>query len=186
LRSPVSAWVFEGCEIEGSDLKPIRLLSDNKKWLLGTSANRFGQPVEAESVSGPHPRPIHVKGCGTLEDLFGQPVNVESVSGPHPWHRCRKAPALLLQCYHIRYNINPREDIMPKVTTIRAIGNSAGATIPKAMLDRYRMTEGDQVHLIETEQGILISPYDPDFAEGMEVYEEGAKRFRNAMRELAK
>ena len=75
---------------------------------------------------------------------------------------------------------------MNKITTIRAIGNSAGATIPKAMLERYRLAEGDQVHVIETDQGILLSPYDPDFAEGMDVYEEGAKRFRNAMRELAK
>jgi putative addiction module antidote len=75
---------------------------------------------------------------------------------------------------------------MTRETTIRAIGNSAGATIPKALLERYRMAEGDRVHLIETEHGILITPYDPTFAEAMAVYEEGAKRFRNAMRELAR
>jgi antitoxin MazE len=74
---------------------------------------------------------------------------------------------------------------MTRETTIRAIGNSAGATIPKAMLERYRLAEGDRVHLIETDQGILITPYDPTFAEAMSVYEEGAKRYRNAMRELA-
>jgi putative addiction module antidote len=73
-----------------------------------------------------------------------------------------------------------------KETTIRAIGNSAGATIPKAMLERYRMAEGDRVHLVETEEGILITPYDPAFAEAMSVYEEGAKKYRNAMRELSK
>jgi putative addiction module antidote len=75
---------------------------------------------------------------------------------------------------------------MTKETTIRAIGNSAGATIPKAMLERYRMAEGDRVHLIETEDGILITPFDPDFADAMAIYEEGAKRYRNAMRELAR
>jgi putative addiction module antidote len=75
---------------------------------------------------------------------------------------------------------------MTKETTIRAIGNSAGATIPKAMLERYRMAEGDRVHLIETEDGILITPFDPTFADAMAVYEEGAKKYRNAMRELAK
>jgi putative addiction module antidote len=74
---------------------------------------------------------------------------------------------------------------MTRETTIRAIGNSAGTTIPKAMLERYKLKEGDRVHLIETENGILISPFDPDFAEAMSVYEEGAARYRNAMRELA-
>jgi bifunctional DNA-binding transcriptional regulator/antitoxin component of YhaV-PrlF toxin-antitoxin module len=50
---------------------------------------------------------------------------------------------------------------MSKETTIRAIGNSAGATIPKAMLERYRLAEGDRVHLVETEHGILITPLIP-------------------------
>lgn len=75
---------------------------------------------------------------------------------------------------------------MTKETTIRGIGNSAGTTIPKAMLERYHMAEGDQVHLVETENGILITPFDPAFAEAMAIYEEGARQYRNAMRELAK
>jgi antitoxin MazE len=75
---------------------------------------------------------------------------------------------------------------MTRETTIRAIGNSAGATIPKSMLERYRLAEGDRVHLVETEEGILITPFYPDFARAMALYEEGAKQYRNAMRELAK
>ena len=75
---------------------------------------------------------------------------------------------------------------MTKDTTIRAIGNSAGTTIPKHMLERYRLAEGDRVHLIETAEGILITPFDPNFADAMKIYDEGAKRYRNAMRELAK
>ena len=75
---------------------------------------------------------------------------------------------------------------MAKQTTIRAIGNSAGTTIPKPLLERYHLAEGDTVHLIETDEGILITPFDPAFQEAMEIYTEGAKRYRNAMRELAK
>lgn len=74
---------------------------------------------------------------------------------------------------------------MTKETVIRAIGNSAGTTIPKAMLERYRLAEGDTVYLVETEDGILITPLDPEFRRAMEIYEEGSKRYRNAMRELA-
>lgn len=75
---------------------------------------------------------------------------------------------------------------MAKETTIRAIGNSSGATIPKDMLKRFHLAPGDRVHLIETEEGILITPYDPLFSEGKEIYEEGAKKYRNSMGELAK
>ena len=79
---------------------------------------------------------------------------------------------------------------MPKQTTIRAIGNSAGTTIPKPMLERYQLGVGYTVHLIETEEGILITPFDPAFDpafdEAMAIYAEGAKRYRNAMHELAK
>lgn len=74
---------------------------------------------------------------------------------------------------------------MASDTTIRRIGNSAGVTIPKDVLERAQLAEGDEVQIIETEDGILISPYDPDFDEAMEVYREGARRYRNAMRELA-
>ena len=72
-----------------------------------------------------------------------------------------------------------------KATTIRVIGNSAGTTIPKAMLERYQLSEGDRVNLIETEDGILITPFDPGFAEAMDLYEEGSRTFRNALRKLA-
>lgn len=75
---------------------------------------------------------------------------------------------------------------MPKETTIRAIGNSAGTTIPKPLLERYHLAEGDRVFLVETDEGILITPFDPDFDEAMKIYAEGARRYRNAMRELAK
>ena len=74
---------------------------------------------------------------------------------------------------------------MTKETIIRAIGNSAGTTIPKPMLERYHLSEGDRVHLVEVEEGILITPYDPSFKEAMEIYQEGARSYRNAMRELA-
>jgi putative addiction module antidote len=74
---------------------------------------------------------------------------------------------------------------MPEETTIRRIGNSSGLTIPKDLLDRQHLEEGDQVHLVETEEGLLITPYDPDFEEAMDAYEEGAKNYRNALHALS-
>ncbi len=69
---------------------------------------------------------------------------------------------------------------------IRRIGNSLGATIPKSMLERYQLGEGDKAHLVETEQGILITPFDPEFSRALDVYRRGARTYRNAMRELSR
>lgn len=75
---------------------------------------------------------------------------------------------------------------MVKDTVLRAVGNSTGVTIPKAMLDRLHVGNGDKLHLVETEQGILLTPFDPRFEAVMAAYAEGAALFRNALRELAK
>lgn len=53
------------------------------------------------------------------------------------------------------------------------------------MPDRLHLEAGDDVYVVETSSGLLITPYDPDFAEAMTVYSRGAKKFRNALRRLA-
>lgn len=73
-----------------------------------------------------------------------------------------------------------------KETVIRPFGNSAGVTIPKEMLEKYAMDKGDRVSLQETEAGILITPFDPDFAEVMAIAREVGKKYRNALRELSR
>ena len=67
---------------------------------------------------------------------------------------------------------------MVRETTIRAVGNSAGMTIPKPVLDRYQLAEGDTVFLVETDEGVLVTPYDPSFKEAMAIYEEGARTYQ--------
>lgn len=74
---------------------------------------------------------------------------------------------------------------MRKQVTARKMGGSIGATLPKEMVDRLHIEEGDELTAVETARGILLTPYDPDFEEQMEAYERGARRYRNALRELA-
>jgi antitoxin MazE len=57
--------------------------------------------------------------------------------------------------------------------------------LPKAMLDRFHLEAGDEVFVIETSEGLLITPFDPDFTHAMEAYRHGAKKYRNALRLLA-
>jgi antitoxin MazE len=71
-----------------------------------------------------------------------------------------------------------------KPVKLQKLGGSVAAVIPKALLDRLHLTAGDEVHVIETADGLLITPFDPDFAEAMAIYERGARAYRNALREL--
>ena len=58
--------------------------------------------------------------------------------------------------------------------------------LPKSMLDRFHLEAGDEVNVIETSDGLLITPFDPEFAAAVTAYERGAKKYRNALRKLAR
>jgi len=75
---------------------------------------------------------------------------------------------------------------MVKKVILRQMGGSIGATIPKELSDRYHLNKGDEIFVMETERGILLTPYDPDFEKAMAVYQKGAKKYVNALDELAK
>ena len=75
---------------------------------------------------------------------------------------------------------------MVRELTFRQVGGSIGATIPKDMAQRLHLKVGDRVLAIETDRGILLTPYDPDVEAGLAIAAEAAKTYRNALRELAK
>jgi len=75
---------------------------------------------------------------------------------------------------------------MVKKVTLRQMGGSVGATLPKDMAERLHVRAGDEVFVVETEHGVLLTPYDPDFQRAMTAYERTASKYRNALRELAK
>jgi putative addiction module antidote len=90
-------------------------------------------------------------------------------------------------CYFIeRPSLAHFEGIMVRKVTLRRMGGSVGATLPKDMADRLHVQAGDEVFVVETEQGVLLTPYDPDFQKAMKAYERTASKYRNALRELAK
>lgn len=75
---------------------------------------------------------------------------------------------------------------MIRETTLRQYGGSLGTTLPKAMTDRLNLAAGDRVYVVETEDGILITPHDPGFARAMEAGERITRKYADALRELAK
>lgn len=69
---------------------------------------------------------------------------------------------------------------------IRKIGNSLGLVLPREVLTRLHVQDGDTVFLIETpDGGYNLTPYDPDFEKKMQKAEEIMHRYRNTLRALA-
>ncbi|MBL7995645.1 AbrB/MazE/SpoVT family DNA-binding domain-containing protein [bacterium] len=70
-------------------------------------------------------------------------------------------------------------------TSVRKVGNSLGITLPKTIIDNYQLAEGDELHLIETNEGIVLSPFNPEFAEWAEAYDQVNRKYRNTLHKLA-
>jgi len=69
---------------------------------------------------------------------------------------------------------------------LRKIGNSVGFILPKDMQDSLRIQEGDTLYATNTPDGIQITPYDPQFEAEMNAFERTRRKYRNALKELAK
>lgn len=70
---------------------------------------------------------------------------------------------------------------------LRKVGNSVGLVLPKEALGRLNAEEGDLIYLTETtEGGFRLTASNPEFAEKMKVAERLSRRYRHALKELAK
>jgi putative addiction module antidote len=69
---------------------------------------------------------------------------------------------------------------------ITQIGNSLGLILPREIVERLRLEKGESVSVVATPQGIEITPFDPEFDKKLEAARKVTKRYRNALRELAK
>jgi putative addiction module antidote len=67
------------------------------------------------------------------------------------------------------------------------VGNSTGVVIPRDVLTRLRVSQGDELHFVEKANGeFIIGKYDPEFAEAMAMAEEIMHEDRDILRVLAK
>ena len=69
---------------------------------------------------------------------------------------------------------------------LRKIGSSVGVILPKEMLEALHLSEGDQVFADTTQDGLQLTPYDPEFEAAMEAFGRTRKKYRNALHQLAK
>ena len=74
---------------------------------------------------------------------------------------------------------------MTRKLKLTAIGNSTGVVLPRDLLEKLRVGRGDELMVLETPDGIKLTPYDPEFARKMEVAEKIMREDRDLLRKLA-
>ena len=69
---------------------------------------------------------------------------------------------------------------------LTAVGTSTGVVIPKEMLAHLRVERGDSLHVVETPEGYLLTPFDPAIEAQLEAGREFMKEYRDTFQVLAK
>ena len=69
---------------------------------------------------------------------------------------------------------------------VKKIGNSLGLILPKELLARLKLAEGDKLYVVEqTERGIKLSPYDPKHVKAMEIARRSFRKYADTYKALA-
>ena len=69
---------------------------------------------------------------------------------------------------------------------LRSVGTSTGLILPKEMLHRLKVEKDDDLFAVETPAGYLLTPYDPEVEEQVRLGLKFMKKYRNALRALAR
>ena len=73
------------------------------------------------------------------------------------------------------------------VLQIKKISNPTGLVLPKELLARLKLGEGDKLHVVEqTERGLKLTRYDPKHAKAMEIVRRSFRKYADTYRALAK
>ncbi|MBU2583380.1 MAG: AbrB/MazE/SpoVT family DNA-binding domain-containing protein [Alphaproteobacteria bacterium] len=70
---------------------------------------------------------------------------------------------------------------------LKKIGNSTGLILPKELLARLNLEQGDEVIVSEGPEGFSVTRSTDETMEmGLEIARKAMKTYRNALKELAK
>jgi len=69
---------------------------------------------------------------------------------------------------------------------LRAVGTSTGVVLPKEFLQRLKVKKDDTLFAVETREGYLLTPYDPEIEEELKLGREFMDEYRDTFRALAK
>jgi putative addiction module antidote len=75
---------------------------------------------------------------------------------------------------------------MTSRTKVKRIGGSLALIVPKVVVDSMDLKEGDEMFISSNQDGMNVSPFDPEFAAAMEDAREFMRSHKNAFNELSK
>ncbi|MCZ8543147.1 AbrB/MazE/SpoVT family DNA-binding domain-containing protein [Mesorhizobium qingshengii] len=70
-------------------------------------------------------------------------------------------------------------------TTIRKIGDSEGVIVPRELLDRMNLRVGDQLQIVETDDGIVLRPATDSFDRQMKAARDVMDKYKAGLQKLA-
>lgn len=80
-----------------------------------------------------------------------------------------------------------KPEVEGDVLQIRRIGNSVGLILPKELLARLKLQEGDKLYYVEQpERGLKLTPYNPKHAEAMDIARRSFRKYADTYKALAK
>ncbi|MEJ6701950.1 MAG: AbrB/MazE/SpoVT family DNA-binding domain-containing protein [Akkermansiaceae bacterium] len=74
---------------------------------------------------------------------------------------------------------------MSVTAKITKVGNSSALIIPKEIMDRLNLTQGDSVNISETADGVCVTPYDEKKARQLDLARKIMRENRNMLKKLA-
>ncbi|MGY6530322.1 MAG: AbrB/MazE/SpoVT family DNA-binding domain-containing protein [Cyanobacterium sp.] len=70
--------------------------------------------------------------------------------------------------------------------TVTNIGEAIAIVLPKEILARMQIDQGDELYLVETEKGFAISNYPSEMEKEIETARKVMKQYHDALKELAR
>jgi putative addiction module antidote len=74
---------------------------------------------------------------------------------------------------------------MATAVKITTIGNSVGIVLPKEVLSRLHVEKGDMLYFTDSPEGVLLSPYNAEFARKLDAFEQVMRENRDVLKKLA-
>ena len=69
---------------------------------------------------------------------------------------------------------------------VKKIGNSTGLILPKELVSRLNLKQGEWLYVTESpDGGVRLTPYDPSFEEAMGVVDDIMDEYKDTLRALA-
>ena len=74
---------------------------------------------------------------------------------------------------------------MSEKVAVREVDGMLAVTLPKEVAERMLLHDGDELYAVETGRGLLLATENPTLTRAMDLYQRGARKYRDALGKLA-